>query len=163
MRTLRALLLAPWWCFGVTGAAEPAHAANQPDAAQAQHHRHHRAPIDRSGKAKKGKASYYSRKFSGETMASGKPMNPASNAAASKTLPLGTKAKVTNLENGKSAVVKIQDRGPHVKGRIVDVTPKTAKQLGMRKQGVAAVEVAPIEVPQPDGSVKPGAAAVQNR
>jgi rare lipoprotein A len=64
---------------------------------------------------------------------------------------------VTNLDNGKSAVVEIRDRGPYVDGRIVDVSPHTARQLGMQQQGVAPVEVAPIEVPQADGSVKDGA------
>ena len=111
---------------------------------------------DLSGKAKKGKASHYARRFSGRKMANGKPMNPQSNAAASRTLPLGTKARVTNLENGRSAEVEIKDRGPYVEGRTIDVTPKTAEDLGMKQEGVAPVEVAPIEVPQPDGSVKPG-------
>jgi rare lipoprotein A len=92
-------------------------------------------------------------------MADGTPMDPSSNNAASKTLPLGTTAKVTNLDNGKSAVVEIRDRGPYVPGRIVDVSPQTATQLGLVDKGVAPVVVAPIEVPQPDGGVKPGAAA----
>lgn len=81
-------------------------------------------------------------------------MDPNSNAAASKTLPLGTKAEVTNLETGKSEVVEIRDRGPYVDGRIVDVTPKTAEKLEMKKDGVAPVEVKPIEVPQADGGTK---------
>lgn len=108
--------------------------------------------VDHSGRKQRGKASYYN--LPGRKMADGTPMNPASNVAASKTLPLGTKAKVTNLTNGKSVVVVIRDRGPFVAGRIVDVTPKTAEQLGMRQSGVAAVEVTPLEVPQRDGSVK---------
>lgn len=103
---------------------------------------------DYSGKTRSGKASFYSDKLAGETMADGTPMNPASNVAASKTLPLGTKARVTNLENGKSAVVDIRDRGPYVDGRIVDVSPKVAQQLKMKKQGVATVTVTPLELPQ---------------
>ncbi len=80
--------------------------------------------------------------------------------AASKTLPLGTTAKVTNLETGLSAVVTIQDRGPHVKGRIIDLSPATARDIGLdRQDGIATVVVAPIEVPLPDGSVKQDAAA----
>jgi len=87
-------------------------------------------------------------------------MNPRDDNAASKTLPLGTKALVTNLETGQSAVVTIQDRGPYVDGRIVDLSPLTAEKIGLsREQGLAPVEVAPIAVPQPDGSMKPGAAA----
>jgi len=78
------------------------------------------------------------------------------------TLPLGIKARVTNLETGRSAVVNIEDRGPYVKGRIVDLSPSTARQIDIDKQeGVAAVEVSPLAVPQPDGSIKPGAAAAR--
>ena len=116
-------------------------------------------PLDRSGKPAKGKASYYGKEFFGRTMADGTPMDPDSNIAASRTLPLGTKAKVTNLDNGKSAVVEIRDRGPYVDGRIVDLTPKTAEELDMLTEGVVPVEVTPIEVPQRDGSIKLGAAA----
>jgi len=113
--------------------------------------------LDRSGKTRKGKVSYYGHKF--YSMADGTPMDPQSNSAASKTLPLGTKAKVTNLKNGSSAVVEIRDRGPYVQNRIVDVSPKTADQLGLKKDGTAPVEVKPVEVPQADGSVKPGTGA----
>ena len=117
------------------------------------------ADLDHSGRPCQGRASYYGPGFAGKPMADGTPMDPHSNNAASKTLPLGTTARVTNLDNGKAAVVEIRDRGPYVPGRIVDVSPKTAHQLGMKERGVAPVEVAPIAVPQPDGSVKPGAAA----
>ena len=119
----------------------------------------HQAGLDRSGKTRKGKASYYGQKFYSKKMADGTPMNPQSNVAASKTLPLGTKAQVTNLENGKTEEVEIRDRGPYVKNRIVDVSPKTADKLGLKENGTAPVEVKPIEVPQPDGSVKPGTGA----
>jgi len=115
--------------------------------------------LDHSGERQRGKASWYGKGFAGKAMADGTPMDPASNNAASRTLPLGTTAKVTNLDNGKSAVVEIRDRGPYVPGRIVDVSPHTARQLGLLDKGVAPVVVAPIEVPQPDGSVKSGAAA----
>jgi rare lipoprotein A len=107
--------------------------------------------LDRSGKPRKGKASYYGKKFHGRKMADGTPMDPNSNIAASRTLPLGTKAVVTNLENGRSEVVEIRDRGPYVDGRIVDLTPKTAEKLGMKEEGLATVEVKPIELP-PEGS-----------
>jgi rare lipoprotein A len=119
----------------------------------------HHAALDRSGKTRKGKASYYGREFYRKKMADGTPMNPQSNVAASKTLPIGTKARVTNLENGNSEVVEIRDRGPYVKNRIVDVSPKTADKLGLKENGTAPVEVKPVEVPQSDGSVKPGTGA----
>jgi rare lipoprotein A len=118
--------------------------------------------IDRSGKARVGKASFYAKGFAGKKMADGTPMDPQDDNAASKTLPLGTTAKVTNLETGKSAVVTIQDRGPYVDGRIVDLSPSTAREIGLtRKQGVADVKVEPIAVPMPDGTVKPGVAAAE--
>ncbi len=75
--------------------------------------------------------------------------------AASVTLALGTTAKVTNLETGRSAIVTIRDRGPYVRGRIVDLSPATARKIGLeRKQGLVKVEVAPLTVPLPDGTVK---------
>ena len=117
-------------------------------------------PLDRSGRKRVGKASYYAKRFAGKTMADGTAMQPHGDNAASKTLPLGTTAKVTNLQTGQSAVVTIEDRGPYVKGRIVDLSPTTAQKIGIdHENGVAKVEVAPIAVPQSDGTTKPGAAA----
>jgi rare lipoprotein A len=119
-----------------------------------------KAPLDRSGKKRLGKASFYAHMFTGRKMADGKIMNPAHSNAASRTLPLGTTARVTNLETGQSAVVTIQDRGPYVEGRIVDLSPATAKQIGITpRQGVAKVEVAPLSIPLPNGGRKLGAAA----
>lgn len=115
--------------------------------------------IDRSGRAQQGKASYYGKYFNARSMADGRRMDPDTDIAASKTLPIGTTAKVVNLNNGKSATVKVEDRGPYVKGRVVDVTPKIANQLGMKQKGVVPVIVKPITVPMPDGGVKLGAGA----
>jgi rare lipoprotein A len=120
----------------------------------------HPRPLDRSGRARVGKASYYSHRFAGRTMADGQKMDPQDDNAASKTLPLGTRARVTNLETGRSATVTIQDRGPYAKGRIIDLSPATAREIGIdHHDGVAPVVVAPIAVPQADGSIKPGVAA----
>ena len=117
-------------------------------------------PLDLSGHTRRGKASFYAQKFSGRKMADGTVMHPQSDNAASKTLPLGTTAKVTNLETGQSAVVTIRDRGPYIRGRIVDLSPSTAKEIGIdHKKGVAKVEVAPIVVPLADGRFKLGSAA----
>jgi rare lipoprotein A len=118
-----------------------------------------KGPIDRSGKKRVGKASFYAHMFAGRKMADGKQMDPQHDNAASRTLPLGTTAKVTNLETGKSAFVTIQDRGPYVDGRIVDLSPSTAQEIGIsRRQGLARVEVSPLAVPLPNGGVKLGAA-----
>ena len=90
-------------------------------------------------------------------MADGDKMDPRGDNAASKTLPLGTRAKVTNIATGQSAVVTIQDRGPYVEGRIVDLSPSTAQTIGITQDnGVAKVKVTPISVPLPDGSTKHG-------
>jgi len=91
-------------------------------------------------------------------MANGERLDAHKDVAASKTLPLGTTAKVINRETGKSATVKITDRGPHVDGRVIDVSPAVANQLDMKKKGVVRVEVKPITVPQSDGTVKTVAA-----
>ena len=115
---------------------------------------------DFTGKRRLGVASFYADNFGGRPMADGIPMNLEGNNAASRTLPLGTKARVTNLETGRSATVVIEDRGPYVDGRIVDLSPGTARKIGItRRQGLSKVVVAPISVPQPDGTVKLGAAA----
>ncbi len=116
---------------------------------------------DRSGRAERGKASYYSEKFDGRKMADGRTYSPHSDAAASKTLPLGTTAKVVNLNTGKSATVQVEDRGPYARGRVMDVSPKVAHTLDMGKAGIAPVEVKPIAVPEPDGKVKLGAGATE--
>ena len=138
------------------GIAPPAFAGS----ATAQHRAASGLQLDRSGHERVGKASFYARRFAGRKMANGKPMNPHRDIAASKTLPLGTTARVTNLETGRSAVVTIEDRGPYVRGRIVDLSPATADKIGLTPQtGVTTVAVAPITVPLPDGTVKPGAGA----
>jgi rare lipoprotein A len=115
---------------------------------------------DLSARKRFGRASYYAHQFFGRPMADGAPMNPDGDNAASRTLPLGTVAKVTNVDTGKSAVVKIEDRGPYIKGRIVDLSPATARKIGITPRiGVARVVVAPIVVPMPDGRIKLGEAA----
>ena len=113
--------------------------------------------LDQSGRKRIGKASYYAKMFAGRKMADGTRMRPTGNNAASRTLPLGTTAKVTNLATGKTAVVTIRDRGPYVAGRIVDLSPATAQEIGLdRRTGVTKVEVAPIAVPMPGGKIKLG-------
>ena len=127
-------------------------AGNQPVAPQArQAARQAKPKLDRSGRTRVGKASFYAGKFSGRKMADGTRMDPQGDNAASKTLPLGTTAKVTNLKTGESAVVTIRDRGPHVPGRIVDLSPETARQVGMgRHEGVSKVAVTPLALPPND-------------
>jgi peptidoglycan lytic transglycosylase len=91
-----------------------------------------------------GQASYFNGGQSGHTeTASGTPVDPRANTAASRTLPLGSKATVTNQNNGKSTPVTITDRGPTRTDRVVDVSKAAAQQLGMEKSGTAPVKVTP--------------------
>lgn len=105
---------------------------------------HRRVNAAHHGRTQKGKASVYAASLQGRTMADGTRFEPRSNAAASKTLALGTTARVRNLRNGRVAVVKIRDRGPHRAGRIIDVSPGSANALGIHREGVAPVSVTPL-------------------
>ena len=96
-----------------------------------------------------GIASFYHDMFHGRQMADGGRFSQHSNYAASRTLPFGTIAVVTNNRNGRSAVVRIRDRGPYVGGRIVDLSRATATQLGFREQGVAPVTLRVAYLPPP--------------
>ncbi|MGG5822313.1 septal ring lytic transglycosylase RlpA family protein [Falsiroseomonas sp. HW251] len=93
----------------------------------------------------RGTASYYHpQNFTNRPMANGDRFDPNSNAAAHRTLPLGTVADVTNLSNGETRRVVIEDRGPYVGGRVIDLSPRIADELGMRHAGLAPVEVRPV-------------------
>jgi rare lipoprotein A len=115
--------------------------------------------VDQSGRKVKGRASFYAARFAHRKMADGRRMNPNASVAASKTLPLGSVVKVTNLDNGKTAMVQIEDRGPYVNGRVIDLAPRAADQLDIGHKGVVPVEVKPITLPQADGTVALGAGA----
>jgi rare lipoprotein A len=117
--------------------------------------------IDHSGRKEKGRASYYARRFDHGRMADGRRLDPNMNEAASKTLPFGSVVKVTNLENGRTATVQIEDRGPYIRGRVIDLAPRPANQVGIGRQGTVPVVVKPITLPRPDGSVVLGAGAAE--
>ena len=86
-----------------------------------------------------GKASYYGDDFNGKKTANGQTFDKNALSAAHKTLPFGTVVKVTNLSNGKTVTVTINDRGPYAKGRIIDLSEKAAANIDMINQGVAQV------------------------
>jgi rare lipoprotein A len=98
------------------------------------------------GKEQLGKASFYGPGFTGRRMANGRRFDPRSASVAHRTLPFGTKVLVTHLGNGRSATATVEDRGPFVRGRIVDLSPRLAEHLGMVEQGVAPVAVTPVEL-----------------
>ena len=86
-----------------------------------------------------GIASYYGGNFHGKRTASGEMFNKNAMTAAHRSLKFGTKVKVTNLRNGKTVLVKVNDRGPHVQGRIIDLSQAAAKKIGLK--GVARVKL----------------------
>ena len=94
-----------------------------------------------------GEASFYGPGFHGKKTATGEKFNQNDKTAAHPTLPLGTKATVTNLDNGNSVDVKINDRGPYIKGRDIDLSKGAAKELGMTKDGVVPVKIEAEVVP----------------
>lgn len=87
-------------------------------------------------------AIYDAERFTGRPMANGRPFHPDHAVAAHPHLPLGTRAEVTNLRNGRSTTVTISDRGPFTGGRILDLSPRSAREIGMRG-GLAQVEIRP--------------------
>ena len=89
----------------------------------------------------KGLASWYGPNFHGKPTANGEIFDMNKVSAAHKTLPLPSVVRVTNLENGRSLVVRVNDRGPFIRGRIIDVSKKAAELLGFTEQGTALVEV----------------------
>ena len=91
-----------------------------------------------------GEASYYGNELAGNRTASGERFNPRDLTAAHRTLPLGTKLRVTNQANGKSVIVRINDRGPFVKSRLIDVSYAAAQQISMIRSGKARVTLARI-------------------
>jgi rare lipoprotein A len=88
-----------------------------------------------------GTASWYGERFQGKPTASGEPFDMRDFTAAHPRLPLGTFVKVTNLKNGKAVVVRINDRGPVVDGRIIDVSSSAARALGFKDRGVQTVRL----------------------
>ena len=88
-----------------------------------------------------GLASYYADKYQGKKTASGERFDQQANTAAHRTLPFGTRVKVTNVRNGKSVTVRINDRGPFVKGRIIDLSRSAFAAIGDPRAGVISVRI----------------------
>jgi rare lipoprotein A len=95
-----------------------------------------------------GKASFYADKFEGRPTASGEKYKHSKLTAAHKSLPFGTKVKVTNVANSQSVEVIINDRGPYVDGRIIDLSKSAAEKLGFISQGLAEVQMEVIDAGQ---------------
>ena len=116
--------------------------------------------VDRGGYTETGQASWYGCAedgFEGKFTAAGELMDAGLLTCAHRTLPLGTYLEVQNLENGKRVIVRVNDRGPFVRGRILDVSPRAARELGFQEQGTADVTIHAVEK---DGSPFKGWVAV---
>ena len=100
--------------------------------------------VTRTVKTVVGIASYYGHVHQGRRMANGQRFDESKLTAASRTLPLGTRVKVTSLQNQKSVIVTITDRGPAVKTRVIDLSTAAARALGMISRGVDKVRVEPL-------------------
>jgi rare lipoprotein A len=92
-----------------------------------------------------GKASYYSKSFSGRKTASGERLHTDSLTCAHRNYPFGTRLRVTNVLNGQQVIVRVNDRGPFRKGRIIDLSWGAAKAIGMIAQGIASVTVEKLD------------------
>jgi rare lipoprotein A len=115
---------------------------------------------DNAGYVERGIASWYGTKFHGKRTSSGEPYDMYAMTAAHKTLPLPTYARVTNLRNGRTIVVKINDRGPFKDNRLIDLSYAAAIKLGITAEGTGLVEVRALDpltyqVPQPPPPEKP--------
>ncbi|MGH7932878.1 MAG: septal ring lytic transglycosylase RlpA family protein, partial [Candidatus Binataceae bacterium] len=129
---------------------QPTPAAN--DTADAGRVHSHSTPVVKQGKSIEGKtivgkASWYGPGLAGQKTASGEKFDPGKPTAASTRVPLGSHAVVTNLNNGRSVKVKINDRGPNVKGRKIDLSKKAARRLDMVDKGTAPVKIKVVDTP----------------
>jgi rare lipoprotein A len=147
----RVLIYAAIFALGLAGAAQ----GNEPAADAPQ--QASRNAVDRSGRVLRGQAAVFASDLAGRRMADGGGYDPETSIAASSTLPLGSTARVTNLRNGQTALVRVRDRVPGTNGRILNVSARVAEFLGVRRGGVFPVVVAPLAVPQADGGVRLGA------
>jgi rare lipoprotein A len=99
------------------------------------------------GQVLRGKASYYAKRFHGRKTANGERFDVQGMTGAHRSLPFGTRVKVTNLKNGRSVVVRINDRGPYGRGRVIDLSPAAARRIDMIQAGIVPVTVEVLSRP----------------
>jgi len=100
-----------------------------------------KAKAREAGWSQEGVISYYADKFQGRRTASGKRFDKDAFTAAHRSLPFGTKVEVTNLSNGKSVIVEINDRGPYAEDRILDLSPAAARKIGLLGRGTVKARI----------------------
>ena len=113
------------------------------------------ANVKRARPYQVGTASWYGSYFDGKETASGEPFDMYDLTAAHPTLPLGTMVKVTNLRNGRAVVVRVNDRGPVVEGRIIDLSYQAARELHLEHQGIQTVRLDIVSEPQTVAVLRP--------
>lgn len=101
--------------------------------------------VAKNAKVEIGYASYYAKCFQGQRTASGETCDLGKYTAAHRSLPFGTMVRVTMPQNGKCVIVKVNDRGPHVRGRVIDLSYVAAKKLGLISTGIAKVKIEKLE------------------
>jgi rare lipoprotein A len=156
MRSLIATLV---FCISIAGLPAAGESADRPDESSVPGSYHggavtvspDRLPVPEPptppGDSETGMASWYGGKFQGRQTASGEVFDTEELTAAHKTLPFGTRVRVVNTENGESVVVRINDRGPFVEGRIIDLSRAAAREIGMTGSGVTRVRLEVVERP----------------
>ncbi|MFH1874849.1 MAG: septal ring lytic transglycosylase RlpA family protein [Pseudomonadota bacterium] len=110
----------------------------------AKHHAKKPYPAKPETYSATGQASWYGPGFSGRKTASGERFRPSALTAAHRSLPFGTMVEVTNLANNRTVVVRINDRGPYAKNRIIDLSQRAAQKIGMIKSGTAKVKLVAV-------------------
>lgn len=139
-----------WFAFGLAAAMLVAGCSSRPlwRPPPVIHAYRHRAPVGNAHGAQIVKASWYGPGFAGRRTSSGERFNPNLMTAASKSLPLGSVVRVTNPRTGRSVRVRINDCGPFVRGRGLDLSHRAAERLGIARAGVARVKVTRISTPR---------------
>lgn len=126
--------------FALVAGCAAHHPDVAPPAAPASAHAH-----EGGGWSAEGIASWYGPGFAGRLTANGERFDPSALTCAHRTLPFGTRLEVTNLENGRTVVVRVNDRGPYAHGRLIDLSAEAARRLGMRASGTARVRVTVLD------------------
>ena len=155
-RALYHLVLATMMLSLLAGAAHSA-PAKKKHAKKASSHKVSKGVPAREGFVEEGMASWYGKRFHGRKTASGERFNMNALTAAHRTLPFGTLVKVTNLGNKKTVTVRINDRGPWAKGRIIDLSYAAAKQIGMIEKGCVKVRIETVsnkKAPTPEATAE---------
>ncbi|PYX22024.1 MAG: hypothetical protein DMG82_15975 [Acidobacteria bacterium] len=153
--------LAVFLCVAGLGAAQGNSGSDHDRISPVRHHKPKpatkstHANVKRARPYQVGTASWYGSYFDGKETASGEPFDMYDLTAAHPTLPLGTMVKVTNLRNGRAVVVRVNDRGPVVEGRIIDLSYQAARELHLEHQGIQTVRLDLVSEPQTVAVLRP--------